>query len=141
MQTHTEWKSHVRRKVRRGEALSILDRRCAHLAGLKSVAYGKSTVQELGNPNQWGNRDKIVMQSRAKRATSEHMSTILDFVQQNDNFRLCKGTADDLKAGWETLSLQLNALGGTTKSVEGWKKVRFVGYIVTFLNKIFAGIR
>lgn len=123
MQSYTEWKSHIRIKLRKGETLSELDKRCMHLAGLDKVDRGKSTVKDLGLSDDQKNKQKIPKTPRAKRATSQQMWSLLDFVQQNDKFRLGKGTSDDLKAGWEALTQQLNALGGTVKTVEGWKKV------------------
>lgn len=119
MQAYVEWKSHVRMKLRRGMTLSKLDKRCAHLAGLNVVTINTST-EELSFPDE---QEKVSRTLCGKRATSEQLSSLLDFLQQNDNFRLGNGSVDDLNSSWETLTHQLNAVRGTTKTVEGWKKV------------------
>lgn len=123
MQTYTEWKSHVRIKCKKGETLSEQDKRCAHLMGLNTVNLDKSTGRVLQSFKKHENQEKT---SGAKRATAEQLSSFLDFIQENENFRVGKGNADDLTAGWEALTLQLNALDGSIKTAEGWKKVRFL---------------
>lgn len=127
MQTHTEWRSHVRTKLKQGKVLSKLDKRCAHVMGLNTVDTNKSTRRVVGSLEGQKNKEKL---SRARKASSDQFSSLLDFIQENDNIRLGKGNADDLIAGWETLTLQLNSLDGSIKTAEGWRKV----YSFMFIN-------
>lgn len=129
MQAYTEWKSHIRMKLRKGETLSVQDKRCAYLEGLKlpievdAVDYGNLIVKSFPHKQ----KSKVQIQRQrvfcGKKATSAQMISLLDFIQENENFCVGKGTADDLNSNWRVLTLQLNTLGGTTKTVEGWKKV------------------
>lgn len=123
MQAYTEWKSHVRIRLRRGKTLSNQDKRLAHLAELNRIDLDKSTVKELEFLTELGNGKMVEKTYRAKKATSDQMSSILDFFEQNEYFRLGNGTPEDLKAGWEALTQELNSARGAIKTVEGWKKV------------------
>ncbi|XP_037296359.1 uncharacterized protein LOC119189819 [Manduca sexta] len=60
-------------------------------------------------------------------ATSVHIETLLDFLSENPD--LARGLVHSLegrakaKRLWETLTSQLNSMGGAVKTVQQWKKV------------------
>lgn len=97
------------------------------MAGPSITDRGKSMARELSVLDKHENRNTF----RARKATPDQMSSLLDFIQQNENFCVGKGNAEGSKADWEALTRQLNAVRGTTKTVKGWKKVSlFYKYIL-----------